>query len=438
MIRERAGPRRPARFFIFAAALLAATPVPAAPTATSAAAIDRFYADRADQPLWLADDGRAAGLLLDLLKSAHADGLDPADYDLAAIDDALRASWGGNPSAAARADRLLSRAFVAYVADLRRAPDAEMIWVDAELKPSPPDPRTLLDRVARAPDLPAFISGMHWMHPLYADLRRTIVGGGVADARAAALLELNLSRARLLPAPIGRHIVVNSSAQVLMMYEEDEVVDTMRVVVGKPVHSTPMMAAKIRFASLNPYWHVPPDLAAERIAPAAVKGGARYLAAQGYEVMSTWDDSAEVVDPATIDWQAVAERKTEVRIRQRPGPNNSMGQVKYMFPNGEGIYLHDTPQKQLLNEASRMFSGGCVRLEDAARLGRWLFGRPLSASSPAPEQRVDLPEPVPVYITYLTAMPAADGVAFFDDVYGRDATALGSLAQDPLAPLAAR
>ena len=115
-----------------------------------------------------------------------------------------------------------------------------------------------------------------------------------------------------------------------------------------------------------------------------------------------------------------------------------MGQVKFMFPNAQGIYLHDTPQKELLSEASRMFSGGCVRLEDAARLGAWLFGRPISAKGAKPEQRVDLPEPVPVFITYLTAMPAGGGIAYFDDIYGRDGQALGGLARDPLAPLAAR
>jgi murein L,D-transpeptidase YcbB/YkuD len=198
-----------------------------------------------------------------------------------------------------------------------------------------------------------------------------------------------------------------------------------------------MMAAKVRFASLNPYWHVPPDLTAERIAPGAVKGGARYLKAHGYEVMSTWDDSAEVVDPATIDWQAVADGKQEIRVRQRPGPGNSMGQMKFMFPNRYGVYLHDTPQKELLTEASRMFSGGCVRLEDAARLGRWLFGHELKAQGAQPEQRVDLDRPVPVYITYLTAAPSEDGIAFYDDVYGRDGPALAGAGVDPLAPIAA-
>jgi murein L,D-transpeptidase YcbB/YkuD len=94
--------------------------------------------------------------------------------------------------------------------------------------------------------------------------------------------------------------------------------------------------------------------------------------------------------------------------------------MKFMFPNSEGIYLHDTPQKELLTEASRMFSGGCVRLEDAPRLGRWLFGSSLETTSKAPEQRVDLPKPVPVYITYFTVMPNGTDLATFPDIYSRD------------------
>ena len=209
-----------------------------------------------------------------------------------------------------------------------------------------------------------------------------------------------------MPASGGRYIVVNATDAQLTMYEGGKVVDSMRVVVGKPIHPTPMMAALIRFTSLNPYWNVPPDLAAERIAPNVVKSGVRYLKDNGYELLSSWEADAIVLDPATVDWAAVAAGIQEVRLRQLPGPHNAMGKMKFMFPNAQGIYLHDTPQKELLSEASRMFSGGCVRLEDAPRLARWLYnGEPPSTPSAGPEQRVDLPRPVPVYITYLTAVP---------------------------------
>ena len=102
-------------------------------------------------------------------------------------------------------------------------------------------------------------------------------------------------------------------------------------------------------------------------------------------------------------------------MRQLPGGSNAMGKVKFMFPNDLGIYLHDTPQRNLLAKDDRHFSNGCVRLEDAQRLGRWFFGETPKAKSDAPEQHVPLPQPVPVYLTYLTAVPTKDGVTFLPD-----------------------
>lgn len=97
-----------------------------------------------------------------------------------------------------------------------------------------------------------------------------------------------------------------------------------------------------------------------------------------------------------------------------------MGKVKFMFPNDLGIYLHDTPERELFAKPVRQFSSGCVRVENARLLGEWLFGRPLLAETSAPEQHVPLPEPVPVYLTYLTAEPRDGGVAYLEDGYGRD------------------
>ena len=105
-----------------------------------------------------------------------------------------------------------------------------------------------------------------------------------------------------------------------------------------------------------------------------------------------------------------------------------MGKVKFMMPNELGIYLHDTPERELLKKADRRFSSGCVRVEDAQRLARWLFGKPLPAQSTKPDQRVDLPQPVPVYITYLTAMPEGQTVVYRADVYNRDGAQLAGLA----------
>lgn len=436
-----AGPLRPARFLV--AAILAGAASIAMPAQASAAAsapkslqsiiaseIGQFYQARANRPLWLDRTARSSGaadMLLYMLSTADSDGLDPARYRTATLKRLVRMAKGGNPAAVARADRALSAAFVAYVRDTREAPNLPIIWVDPELRPTPPSASQLLNRAAAARSLREHVADMRWMNPIYVGLRTAIERNVARNAEQVALLKLNLERARTLPEAQGKYIVVNATGARLTMYEGGRIVDSMRVVVGQPKYPTPMMAAYIRYTSLNPYWNVPPDLAAERIAPNVLKQGPTYLRAKGYQVLSDWSDNARPVNPRSIDWKAVVEGREQVRMRQLPGPSNSMGEMKFMFPNAMGIYLHDTPRKELLSEAARMFSGGCVRLEDAPRLARWLYGRSLQPRGRRPEQRVDLPEPVPVYITYLTAMPAGGGVAYFPDVYGRDRQQMATL-----------
>jgi murein L,D-transpeptidase YcbB/YkuD len=127
-----------------------------------------------------------------------------------------------------------------------------------------------------------------------------------------------------------------------------------------------------------------------------------------------------VLDPATVDWQAVRDGQRQVHVRQLPGGENFMGKVKFEFPNPKGIYLHDTPAKHLMKEDARQLSHGCIRMEDAARMHRWLMGEPIPADA-APEEKVPLERPVPIYVTYLTALPVDGGeIVFHDDPYGRD------------------
>jgi murein L,D-transpeptidase YcbB/YkuD len=137
-------------------------------------------------------------------------------------------------------------------------------------------------------------------------------------------------------------------------------------------------------------------------------------------VASDWTDHATVVPPEDVDWKAVVAGTTEVHIRQLPGPANMMGAIKFGFANELGIFLHDTPRKELFAKDSRNYSHGCVRVEDALRLGRWLLGHEPVAPSAEPEQFVQLAKGVPVYITYLTAQSDGSQLTFAEDVYGRD------------------
>ena len=266
-------------------------------------------------------------------------------------------------------------------------------------------------------------------HGLKAD---GVAGGGtVASLNLGAqhyerLIIVNLERARRLPLATerGRYLLVDVGAAKLFLYENGRPIDSMKVIVGKAETATPMMAAQMRYASVNPYWNVPPEMVISLIAPNVLKQGMTYLKDRRYEVLADWSDEAPAIDPTTVDWQAVASGAKVIRVRQLPGGGNSMGQVKFMMPNDFGIYLHDTPNKALFAAEDRWISNGCVRVEDAQRLASWLMGGLPQAPDPDRPLRVDMPEPVPVYITYLTAAATPTGVAFRHDPYKRDAAVI--------------
>ena len=417
---------RPAGFALLAAGALFAA-VPTEPVTASPITAALLASEAADGPQWLAQgDDRAAWRLVGLLESAELDGLDPQQFDTGSLKKEIRRASGGKPQAMARANALLDRALVSYAGALRSLPGSEWIVNDPEAVPRPPAADELLGRAAAALSLEAWIGAMPFMHRSYAGLREALaLAEARGDSETAELLRINLQRTRLLPAE-GRYVLVNTAAQRLDMYEDGKVVDSMKVVVGKAHQPTPMMAATIKFTALNPYWQVPPDLAAERVAPNVVKEGLGYLERHGYVLLSDWGEQARPVDPSTVDWQAVADGRVLVRLRQNPGPGNAMGRMKFMFPNPQGIYLHDTPNKELLNEDARLFSGGCVRLEDAPRLAKWLYGRPLEWKGASVEQPVELAEPVPVYLIYQTAVPSGDEIVFYQDIYGKDRSQLAA------------
>jgi murein L,D-transpeptidase YcbB/YkuD len=307
------------------------------------------------------------------------------------------------------------------------------------LRPGSTDPRVRLlrERLGLTPEgrydasVASTVRSIQRSHGQPADgtvgpLTLAVLNQGSAETRA--LLRLNLERARALPAQLGRrYVLVDAAAARLWMYEDGEAVDSMRVAVGRLTEPTPMMAGMIRYLILNPYWNVPPDLARTRIAPKVLSDGPGHLSNLRYEVLSDWSENATRLEPRTIDWNAVVAGRQEVRLRQLPGSGNGMGKMKFVFPNQLGIYLHDTPERSLLREEARQVSAGCVRLEDAPRLARWLFRRVPAARGGTPEQQLDLPEPVPVYITYLTVSPEPQGVALRPDVYSRDPVQLAAM-----------
>jgi murein L,D-transpeptidase YcbB/YkuD len=181
----------------------------------------------------------------------------------------------------------------------------------------------------------------------------------------------------------------------------------------------------MRNARVDPYWNVPPELVRSLTAKKVGEQGLSYFRDFHYEVLSDWGPNARIIDPKTVNWKGIASGKVKptVHVRQLPGPWNSMRNMKFEMPNDFGIYLHDTPHDELFAQNERHLSNGCVRLEDYKRFAGWVFGY-VPQSQNGLEAKVDLPRPVPVYMTYLTVAASPNGVTFRPDPYGFDALAM--------------
>lgn len=389
-------------------------------------AVDSFYASRHGAPLWLraGADSSAARELIGVLERAPLDGLDSGPAIAAEAKTLMSRAQMSDSAALASADRLLSTGWVLYAEAVQRPPSG-VIYADQWVRPRQQSPLQILTQAAQAPSLAAYVRKVSEVNPLYAQLRDTAwsqmqSNGGQVDPRVLT----SLDRVREHPFQ-KRYVIVDTAAARLYMIEDGQIVGSMKVIVGKaaPGTQTPMLASTIYYATLNPYWHVSPELVRTLIAQNVLDKGLGYLKTQGYQVMPADPNDDTLLDPAKVDWHAVADGQLQVRVRELPGPANSMGRIKFGFPNKWDIYLHDTPVKALFAQDDRDLSHGCIRLQDAERLGAWMLGRDPRADSRDPELNVPLPTPVPIYVTYLTAQVNGGQLSYVDDIYGLDQAA---------------
>ena len=376
---------------------------PTAPTSP----IDLFYASRSAAPIWLKDDSSraAAQTFATVLGNAAIDGVTDAPALAARVAAAI----------AANDDKTISAAWVGYVQALK-APVAGVSYGDPALALKPPSPITILAQAAAAPSLADYVTQTAAVNPFYAAVRNAAIKQGAIDDPH---VRATLNRLRLVPAK-GRAVLVDVANAELMMIEDGQVIERMKVVVGKPGFETPLLAGTIHYVTLNPYWHIPQDVARRKVAPVVLKRGVAYLKAARYQTVAAFGKGEDPIDPTSVDWKAVADGTVEVHIRQLTGPQNMMGKMKFGFVNDYGIFLHDTPHKDLFAKAKRNLSLGCVRVEHPEVLARWLMGRDPVPESDDAEQNVQIDKGVPIYISYLTARADGDTLAFAKDVYGLD------------------
>jgi len=237
-------------------------------------------------------------------------------------------------------------------------------------------------------------------------------------------LLVNIEKWRWLPRDRGEYMVqVNIPEYRLWVLRKGEVVHETRVVVGTPANQTPIFYDRIRHVVVNPYWNVPASILRNEIGP-QVRRDPGYLGRREFELLA----GGKVIDPLAVDWASIPSERFPFAVRQRPGVQNALGQVKFLFPNEHDVYLHDTPEKSLFGKDIRAFSHGCVRVENPFEFAAALlanepsFGRDDLVKSFGPRERwFNMEATVPVYLTYFTLRADQDGnLRSFSDVYGHD------------------
>lgn len=273
-------------------------------------------------------------------------------------------------------------------------------------------------------------------HGLDADGRvgpKTIAEINVPVEARIAQIRASLERVRWVFRDIGEDfMLVDIAGYHAYLVRRGRLAWSTRIQVGKPYHETPVFKAEMRYLVLNPTWTVPPGILRNETLP-AIRKDPGYLQANRMTVVA--GDGTEI-DPSAIDWTTVGSGSFPYMIRQEPGPNNALGQVKFMFPNEHMVYLHDTPSKGIFDRAERAASHGCIRVENPVTLAelllendpRWTRARLDQVLAGGTTTTVNLPRPLTVMLLYWTAEADAEGTVHFRrDLYGRDARLLEHL-----------
>jgi murein L,D-transpeptidase YcbB/YkuD len=398
-------------------------PSNSAPSAVSAGtAVAAFYDAHQVQPIWFRGgvDNPALTELISILNRAAFDGLADGPSLAAQVQTAIAQARSGNAADAAAAERTLSAAWVEYVQTIKK-PTPGMIYAYPVLQPQGARADLILLTAAAAASLEQYLVNTSNVNPIYAQIR----DAAWAEAQASGNLTpdprllANLDRVRSLPSR-GRFLIVDSGSSMLTLYENGQAIDSMKVITGTSELPTPLIASFMYYITYNPRWHAPDHLVRKTIAPNVLRLGTTYLKARGYHVIEDWSETPVEIEPKGVDWKAAAAGTVHLKIQQDPGPLNSMGILKFPFPNPQDIYLHDTPDHAKFALTNRNLSNGCVRVEDAKRLGRWLIGQDPVAPGSDAETRVQLARGTPIYLTYITAQVKDGRLTYLADVYGWD------------------
>lgn len=339
---------------------------------------------------------------------------------------------------------------------------AKSVWrqipAGQSLKPGMVDPRvtTIRQRLAATGELPGKGTGesmlydnqlvvavksfqaRHHIEPDGVVGNSTITAMNVTAADRINQIRVNLERTRWVIHDMpNSNLIVDIAGFMLQYYHDNNMVWKSKVMVGQPFHQTPVFRSAITYIVLNPTWTPTPDIVKNETVPSIVKD-LDYLAKQRLRVI---DSSGTEIDPRTIPWKQYQGRVLPYTLRQDPGSDNSLGLIKFLFPNPYHVYMHDTPSKSLFGRTQRAFSHGCIRVQNPLELGRLILAN--DPGNPTTVEKMDqilasgktttviLKQPLPVYLMYLTTNVQDGKVMFKPDLYNRDQGVVAALNAPP-------
>jgi len=370
----------------------------------------RFYKQNGYQLVWTSGQRPRAQIdgLIRGLRAAQADGLEPADYHV----DELETLRGtplryDDPRQAINLDLRSTYAYLHCAWDLTHGTidpeDVDSHWHAAA---QDIDLHNALSTALGENQIEASLRDLSPKALQYQGLKHQLaLSRQQGDAAMVEQIAMNMERWRWLPDDLGsRYLMVNIPAFRLDVVEGGRSVLAMNVVAGKKDSPTPVLSDRLKYVVFSPYWNIPADIAQKEIVPKAEK------------------------DPGYLERNNIEVDEEGGRYRQRPGKSNSLGLVKFVFPNHFNVYLHDTPAHALFDRVERDFSHGCVRVERPMDLAKyvlrdqpeWTEEKIGAAMNAGVEKTVNLREPLPIYLAYFTAWEENGALKTVPDIYGRD------------------
>lgn len=422
-------------------------------------AVYKFYAKRQFIPAWWNHKRPSpqADTLFQIIQHSRYYGLMRDHYHAAELGRLFYDSAFENDDVIRRSDMLLTDAFVSIMRDLRFGRRSHL---DTALRHSQHSMDSMAVAVLNASisrnEIRSFLEEQEPARDQYKYLRKavkalidtssvelrtrlisSVVEDSTKESQQLSTIEVNLDRWRKETELSGRFIFVNIPDYSLELVEGDTVAFKSKVIVGSGKNQTPELDGLIRSFIIYPYWNVPRNIAVNEILPQA-KRDSLYLRNHNYEILAP---DGTVLNPDSIPWPSLHRNNFPYTFRQTQGLHNALGLVKFWFANPYAVYLHDTNARLLFSRKKRAISHGCVRVEHAMELGRFLLRDNEIVSPEDLDQYLEFEQQmavkikdIPIHIRYFTCMYRDGRLEFYDDVYGKDAADKKALFMAPVSP----